>query len=788
MKRGYLLFGLSVIGFVFLMLVLVSALTPLAPSVTVISPNGGESWQIGTTQTIKWSSNIVSIPENPVNYDISLIPYYPPCVPGTVCVAPSIAPFTIAVGVTGSSYGWSVGKMTNLDTLVPDGSYTVRVCQSGTNTCDSGDSSFTISIKTNATACSKPTCEGVYDTFERDMYRCPIYACPTNQTLSCNMPTCVGAYDTGKKDNYGCPIYACPPREMKCEVYSYNECPSWCEKKTQCIAPTCKKGETCPAAPCQLICATPSQKEVYLNQKFELKPKETAKVIDYKNMEIKYLSMLCTSCPEKGECTPSCQLTLQVSVPFSGGTSTTETTTSTTDTTTSSLTGKAIQGGAGTTVAPQPIPEDPTTTTSGGGGGGGVVYCEEYPFAADCICKEGKKSQKPCNPPVDGGCAAVVSYECLKDSSGGGGGGRAGTVFDIAPGEKKEVFGATITLLRLQGSVAVLVVEVPIIIKPVCGNGICEAGEGEVCAARAMTKQILCEAGKECKIPPPLCRIVCPQDCSGRYDPISILLGEKFKLHIGQTGVIKEEDIRVIFKNMIASRCEETVVSSQASATAIKEKVAEAERTLTGSVVSDLSTDKPVSVLKCVGAGPKALISYEFANERRHTAKGEVSKVGVLEIDLREKKRIGDIFSIAFLDYDYASRTGVFLINKEEFICPIGCKCDDKGNTIECVKKTTCEEGKILCPDGECRDKCPIVQTENCSLGCNFEGKCFPMGVRSNGMFCGTDLVMNSQKDNEQICENNFECSSNVCVSGKCISKGLVDKIIDFFRRLFGAG
>jgi len=106
------------------------------PPITVLSPNGGETWQKGTTQTIKWNSNLVSIPEQPIIYDISLVPY---CPSGQVCA--TYAPFAIAQGVSGSTYTWNVGS--TVGGSAPAGSYTVQICQSGTTTCDSSDSFFT---------------------------------------------------------------------------------------------------------------------------------------------------------------------------------------------------------------------------------------------------------------------------------------------------------------------------------------------------------------------------------------------------------------------------------------------------------------------------------------------------------------------------------------------------------------------------------------------------------------------------------------------------------------------
>ncbi|MDP3993548.1 MAG: PKD domain-containing protein, partial [bacterium] len=141
--------------------------TVTAPSITVLSPNGGEAWVKGTpgitNETIKWQVPIqnplvcpvgVYCDPAPVYYDITLSPYYPPCT-GTVCPMYSYrAPYTIAKkalpneNISPYSYPWSVGNIpsdvnSGIET-VPDGAYTISICQSGTATCDSSDSYFKI--------------------------------------------------------------------------------------------------------------------------------------------------------------------------------------------------------------------------------------------------------------------------------------------------------------------------------------------------------------------------------------------------------------------------------------------------------------------------------------------------------------------------------------------------------------------------------------------------------------------------------------------------------------------
>ncbi|MEK6859279.1 MAG: hypothetical protein AABX54_00540 [Nanoarchaeota archaeon] len=75
-----------------------------------------------------------------------------------------------------------------------------------------------------------------------------------------------------------------------------------------------------------------------------------------------------------------------------------------------------------------------------------------------------------------------------------------------------------------------------------------------------------------------------------------------------------------------------------------------------------------------------------------------------------------------------------------------------------------------------CKDSCPL------------DGKCYPFGYRKSGEYCTDKGSFETQLKSDEKCDNNFECSSNVCVSGKCISEGFIEKIMNWFKRLFGGG
>ncbi len=73
-----------------------------------------------------------------------------------------------------------------------------------------------------------------------------------------------------------------------------------------------------------------------------------------------------------------------------------------------------------------------------------------------------------------------------------------------------------------------------------------------------------------------------------------------------------------------------------------------------------------------------------------------------------------------------------------------------------------------------CKDSCPLV------------GKCYPFGYRKEGKFCADKGAFVEQLAADKDCENNFECSTNVCVDGKCMSSGLIQQILNWFKKLFG--
>lgn len=70
--------------------------------------------------------------------------------------------------------------------------------------------------------------------------------------------------------------------------------------------------------------------------------------------------------------------------------------------------------------------------------------------------------------------------------------------------------------------------------------------------------------------------------------------------------------------------------------------------------------------------------------------------------------------------------------------------------------------------------------------GCKFDKKCYPFGYRKAGDYCSDEYSFVKQLEADQSCENNFQCSTNLCIDNQCISSGIWQKFLNWFKRLFG--
>ncbi|MBU2504134.1 MAG: hypothetical protein KJ879_03745, partial [Nanoarchaeota archaeon] len=72
-----------------------------------------------------------------------------------------------------------------------------------------------------------------------------------------------------------------------------------------------------------------------------------------------------------------------------------------------------------------------------------------------------------------------------------------------------------------------------------------------------------------------------------------------------------------------------------------------------------------------------------------------------------------------------------------------------------------------------------------CENSCVLDGECVPIGYRTDDEFCDLGYVFNPQRLKAEKCLNNFECDSNYCASGECVSAGMMRRIIEWLKRVF---
>jgi len=89
------------------------------------------------------------------------------------------------------------------------------------------------------------------------------------------------------------------------------------------------------------------------------------------------------------------------------------------------------------------------------------------------------------------------------------------------------------------------------------------------------------------------------------------------------------------------------------------------------------------------------------------------------------------------------------------------------------------EEGRQAEEGGEKKEEAVLICKDSCPLN----GRCYPFGYRKAGNFCSDEGGFIPQLEANKPCDNNFECSSNICIDGSCMSSGLIKRIINLFRR-----
>jgi len=91
----------------------------------------------------------------------------------------------------------------------------------------------------------------------------------------------------------------------------------------------------------------------------------------------------------------------------------------------------------------------------------------------------------------------------------------------------------------------------------------------------------------------------------------------------------------------------------------------------------------------------------------------------------------------------------------------------------------------------------PEYELVECPSGCDYQGKCLPIGtkIKENGdsLFCDWNGKMKPQLGEGKVCQNDYECKSNSCMSGKCLDlekkldqqQNLLKRILHWLENFF---
>lgn len=121
-------------------------------------------------------------------------------------------------------------------------------------------------------------------------------------------------------------------------------------------------------------------------------------------------------------------------------------------------------------------------------------------------------------------------------------------------------------------------------------------------------------------------------------------------------------------------------------------------------------------------------------------------------------------------------------IHAERYQCPYG--CEDGRCMLE-------KFGELEAPITEEVFETPrTLEKEIICQGCQLnEETCIPFGTRiaeeNVGYYCDLSKNVIAQNDNKINCQNNYECSSNICANNECISPSPIQKIIVWFSKFF---
>ncbi len=124
-----------------------------------------------------------------------------------------------------------------------------------------------------------------------------------------------------------------------------------------------------------------------------------------------------------------------------------------------------------------------------------------------------------------------------------------------------------------------------------------------------------------------------------------------------------------------------------------------------------------------------------------------------------------------------------------DFLCkPLECNICEKISEHECISK--CDDNKP-CTEDECFEgECEFTAVDGCELNDSCIPQEYVKTIENISCFCSRSNEWVSQKKDNESCGYDYECLNdcvdNVCFKQEKETKGIIQKIIDFFTNLFG--
>lgn len=160
------------------------------------------------------------------------------------------------------------------------------------------------------------------------------------------------------------------------------------------------------------------------------------------------------------------------------------------------------------------------------------------------------------------------------------------------------------------------------------------------------------------------------------------------------------------------------------------------------------------------------------------------------EMEAREK--VFDTLTI-ILGSSYPGRTDVLVEGGDNYVDCMKCGVNSFAVSGECYLEAG-KEGVVFIPtieeakgiEAKEVKEVKIEEALICKDSCPFNNKCYPFGYRKADRYCSDNNVFVTQLKSQEACDNSFECKSNVCIAGECVSENLIHKIMNWFKKLFG--